>query len=92
MKKHITIGVEHFTIIISKTQITNDAYNKSAQVNCSWTVEARQGETLLSTDKTRVEEGVMQLVRNAHDFIEKCACKNDPGKTLEEKLKDLGFN
>lgn len=92
MKKYITIGSETFTIVISKTTITSDAYNKAAQVNHTWTVEARQGETLLSTDKTRNEDSVLQLVRNAHDFIEKCACKNDASKTLEQKLSEMGFN
>lgn len=92
MKKIITLGSEVFTIVVIKATITNDAYNKAAQVNHTWTVKALQGETLLCTDNTRDEDNVITLVSAAHTFIEKCACKSDADKTLEQKLSEMGFN
>lgn len=92
MKKNITIGEENFTIIVSKTTITEDAYNKANTDHHTWTVKVIQGDTLLNTDKTRVESSVLQLVRNAQDFIEKAAVGNAHQKTLEQKLSEMGFN
>lgn len=92
MKKHITIGAENFTIIIIKTTVVEDAYSDTVADSHTWIVKVMQGSVLLNSDKTRVENSVIQLVRNAHDFIDKAACKTDPGKTLEQKLSDMGFN
>lgn len=93
MKKIIEQGGTIFTIIVSKTTITHDAYNKSTDKNHTWTVKAFEGTVLLYTDKTRVEGNVITLVKSAHDYIDRGALKpEEQEKTLEQKLSEMGFN
>ncbi len=93
MHKYIQQGDKTFTIIVSKTTITHDAYNKSTDESHTWTVKAFEGTVLLYTDKTRMEDNVITLVRSAHDYIDRGALKpEEQEKTLEQKLKEMGFN
>jgi hypothetical protein len=92
MKKHITIGPETFTIIVSKTTVIEDAYTETVGGVNTWTVKAMKDEVLLNVDKTKSEMFVIPLVENAESFIRKAAIHKSEEKTLEEKLKELGFN
>lgn len=92
MKKYITIGPETFTIIVSKTTVIEDEYRETVGGVSTWTVKAMKDEVLLQMDKTKSEMFVIPLVENAESYIRKCALHKGEEKTLEEKLKELGFN